>query len=230
MPYQKYDMEIRERILAKTTELFMVYGIKNVTMDMLASELGVSKRTIYEVFNDKEDLVVECLDYIFSKQNEQRMAIIEHSENMVQAMFEIFKVQMQDHKNFPKILQEDLKKYVAIVNKRLFANENFIKERSSTYKLINRGIQEGIIRQEINPEVVDIFVQELFPFIMNNDRIQFKMCGDLEMSLNIIFPYFRGLSTPKGIQMMEDFFDSIDTAGEENALTELKKALNPIIK
>lgn len=227
MPYQNLDMEIKEKIVSKTSELFFIYGIKNVTMDMLASELGISKRTIYEIFNDKENLVIECLDYLFTKQNEDRMEIIKSSDNMVHAMFEIFRIQMNEHKNLPKILMEDIKKYIPIANERLFSKENYIKERSSTYFLIERGKQEGLIRPEINPELVDAFLMELFPFIMNNDRIKFKMCNDLEMSVNIIFPYFRGLATNKGIKMMETYFESIDIDGEENALTELKKALNP---
>ncbi|HMI63571.1 MAG TPA: TetR/AcrR family transcriptional regulator [Puia sp.] len=68
-------MEVKERILSKAADLFMRYGIRSITMDEIASQLGISKKTIYQFFTDKDDLVsaviereiktneVECLGY-----------------------------------------------------------------------------------------------------------------------------------------------------------------------
>jgi TetR/AcrR family transcriptional regulator, cholesterol catabolism regulator len=203
-------MELKERILSKTSELFLVYGIKNVTMDMLASELGISKRTIYEIFGDKENLVVEFLAFVYRKQNTMRMHIIENAEHSIEAMFQIFRSQYLEHKSIPKVFLEDLKKYIPVMNKRLFSDADFLKEHSSSYKLLEKGVQQGIFRKEINTEMVDLFLQELFPFVMNNERIMMRKCEDMEVFTNIILPYFRGLCTIKGINLIDKYFDNLD--------------------
>ena len=63
-------MEIRNLIIAEAAELFKVYGIKSVTMDSIASHLGMSKRTIYEIFSDKDDLLVGVFNWMGEKQKE----------------------------------------------------------------------------------------------------------------------------------------------------------------
>ena len=63
-------MDNRERIIEGAAELFKTYGIKSVTMDSLANHLGMSKRTIYEVFSDKDELLIGVLKRMAEKQKE----------------------------------------------------------------------------------------------------------------------------------------------------------------
>ncbi|MGB4204082.1 MAG: TetR/AcrR family transcriptional regulator [Bacteroidales bacterium] len=62
-------METRERILAKASEMLTSLGVRNVTMDALSASLGMSKRTIYEHFRDKEELVIESIRYMITEHN-----------------------------------------------------------------------------------------------------------------------------------------------------------------
>ena len=70
-------MEIRERIIEGAAHLFKIYGIRAVTMDSLASHLGISKRTIYEVFSDKDELLVSVLQWMGEKQKALVSRILE---------------------------------------------------------------------------------------------------------------------------------------------------------
>ena len=63
-------MDIRDRIIEGAAELFRTYGIKSVTMDSLANHLGISKRTIYEVFSDKDELLIGVLKWMARRQKE----------------------------------------------------------------------------------------------------------------------------------------------------------------
>ena len=67
----------RDRIIAESTDLFVRYGVKSVRMDDIASRLGVSKRTIYELFGDRESLIQTCVEHFYDRQErryEARMA------------------------------------------------------------------------------------------------------------------------------------------------------------
>ena len=63
-------MDYRQRIIEEAAVMFRTYGIRAVTMDMLATQLGISKRTIYEVFRDKDELLHGCLKWMTEKQTE----------------------------------------------------------------------------------------------------------------------------------------------------------------
>ena len=88
-------MTLKERIVIKAGTLFYQYGIKNVSMDDLASSLGISKRTLYENFRDKEEVL---LTYMAGKRDERNNKIVEainRSENMI----EVFLYLIEYHKN-----------------------------------------------------------------------------------------------------------------------------------
>jgi len=79
-------MDVRERIIQRALEQFMTMGIRKVTMDSLASDLNISKRTIYEKFRDKDTLVIECIRHMILSNNDELLDIIEKSANVIEAL------------------------------------------------------------------------------------------------------------------------------------------------
>jgi AcrR family transcriptional regulator len=79
-------MNNRERIIEGAAELFKTYVIRSVTMDSLAGQLGMSKRTIYEVFSDKDELLIGVLSWMAEKQKGLVKRIIDESENSINAI------------------------------------------------------------------------------------------------------------------------------------------------
>ncbi|MBP6870503.1 MAG: helix-turn-helix transcriptional regulator [Bacteroidales bacterium] len=82
-------MESSERIILKSIELFTRYGIRLVTMDQIAEEVGMSKRTIYELFKNKDTLVMECLESIHRKQMTEIQEIAERVSNVIEALYRV---------------------------------------------------------------------------------------------------------------------------------------------
>ncbi|NCC17864.1 MAG: TetR/AcrR family transcriptional regulator, partial [Bacteroidia bacterium] len=74
-------MELRDRIIVETYKLIVSKSCKLITMDEIANNLGISKRTLYENFKDKSTLIEECLNANFEQANEKVMEIMESSEN-----------------------------------------------------------------------------------------------------------------------------------------------------
>ena len=80
-------MEIREKIIEEATKQFLIYGIRNVTMDSIAAALGISKRTVYENFKDKNELVYVCLDTLAAQNEIKNNKIIKTSYNVIETIF-----------------------------------------------------------------------------------------------------------------------------------------------
>jgi TetR/AcrR family transcriptional regulator, cholesterol catabolism regulator len=200
-------MEIREKIMLKSLEKFLSLGIRNVTMDAIAAEAGVSKRTIYELFNDKEDLVVECISYLILKTNEENLKIVEKTENAIEAIFLITKCQKDNREKFTRVFIEDVKKYITRVNAFIFSKKENIKKYSAYYQILEKGIKQGFFRKDIRLDLVDTFMQELISFVHSNERINLLDPSDEDLKNNIFMPYVRGICTPEGLSLVAKYFE-----------------------
>lgn len=82
--------ELRERIVVTATEAFTSKGIKSITMDDIAAALGISKRTLYEVFSDKESLLKECILKAQADRDKYLQQIFEESHNVLEVILAVF--------------------------------------------------------------------------------------------------------------------------------------------
>jgi AcrR family transcriptional regulator len=200
-------MEVRDKILNFALEKFLELGIRNVTMDSIALELGVSKRTIYELFQDKENLVIECIGNLILKTNEENLKIVEKTENAIEAIFLITRCQKDNSEQFTKVFIEDMKKFLPAVNASFYAKKEQLKKYSAYYQILEKGIRQGFIRNDIRIELVDTFMQELISFIHNNERVNMLKPSEEDMRNNIFMPYIRGICTDEGLKLIHKYFD-----------------------
>jgi len=146
-------MTINERILTQAAELFIRSGIRAITMDDISRETGVSKRTIYENFKDKNELLRACLiymDMIHMKENEELMKV---SENTIELVFGVLKQGIRAINAINPVFFGDLKRYHYKVWKETYTinREKYI---SQTFTIIKKGMNEGLFRKEIDIDVV----------------------------------------------------------------------------
>ena len=80
-------MDVKERILAKAADLFLRYGIRSITMDEIAAQLGISKKTIYQFFTDKDDMVSAVIDVEIRKNEDECNLSRDQAENAVHQIF-----------------------------------------------------------------------------------------------------------------------------------------------
>ncbi|MDY0102215.1 MAG: TetR/AcrR family transcriptional regulator [Lentimicrobium sp.] len=201
-------METREKILVRASELFLGMGVKNVTMDYIATETGVSKRTIYELFKDKDDLVVQSLREMIITNNKQMIDIIAKTEHVIEALFLIMKRETERQKDYTRVFIEDIKKYFPAVNESLFACKKNLKEFSASYALLEKGIRENIFRKDLKIELVDNFLHELIGLIHSSERLKIFHPTPEDILRSIFFPYLRGICTWKGIELMDKYFEN----------------------
>jgi len=146
-------LEIKDYIIDGADKLFCQYGFKSVTMDDIAKNLGVSKKTIYQNFKDKNELInILIRDRIVNQDLQMNKCVVE-SENAVQEVF----IGMQDMDFFlatmNPMLFYDLQKY----HQEAWLNFIAFKEKEigkTVAQNLQRGIAEGFYREELNVEII----------------------------------------------------------------------------
>jgi AcrR family transcriptional regulator len=196
-------MEVRERIIVESGKLFGKYGIRSMTMDALAEEMGISKRTIYERFTDKDTLLLEVVRYYKELQTAEAHRVIEESDNVIEAIFRIMKVTISQIEQTNPLFFHDFKKYHTRVLGALSESGEF-RDYSITEKMLNTGVKQKIFRRDLNIEIVNRTLYELFDLFGHDSSLVAAGFHRKEMFDHIIMPYFRGISTEKGITLLEE--------------------------
>jgi AcrR family transcriptional regulator len=194
-------MEIRERIIEGASGLFRTYGIKSVTMDSLANQLGISKRTIYEVFSDKDDLLIAVLTRMARQQKEQLKRVLDESENSIVAIFRMLEINRDYFQDISPAFQADLNKYHhdVLIGK---ADRIDMPDYRNNQQVIENGIKEELFRKEINPDLVNRCLYNLGRSVMDHDLYPFELFSRRDVIRNIFINYLRGISTPKGLDLI----------------------------
>lgn len=192
--------ELKERIIATATEAFTSEGIKCITMDDIAAALGISKRTLYEVFADKESLLKECILKIQSDRDLYSQRIYNQSHNVLEVILAVFQKSIEVFHQTNKRFFEDIKKYPKIYE---MMKDRRASDSEKTMFFFKSGIEQGIFRADVNFAIVNLLVREQFNVLLNTE-----ICNEysfLEVYESIMFTYIRGISTEKGAKVLEDF-------------------------
>ncbi len=196
-------MEVRERIIVESGELFGKYGIRSMTMDALAEEMGISKRTIYERFKDKDTLLLEVIKHYKNQTREQAYDLIDKSDNVIEALFRIIKLTISQVAQMNPIFFHDFKKYHKGVFKE-FAHPGDIRDYSITQKLFETGIEQGVFRDDLHLDIVNRALHSLFDLFGHDSSLVEAGFDRRDLFEHMIIPYFRGLSTKKGRKLLQE--------------------------
>jgi AcrR family transcriptional regulator len=159
-----------ERILIAAEGMFFRYGIRSVTMEDIAKELSISKKTIYQYFKDKDEIVLRVSRQIFEKEQAMMYQMQKEGENVIHEMVLISRYIRQHVAEANPSAMHDLQKFYPEAWKSFLA----FKHESLTLieSTIEKGIAEGYFRAEVNPRILAIvrsesielsFDQRLFP-------------------------------------------------------------------
>lgn len=192
--------ELRERIIETAVEAFSAHGIKSITMDDIATSLGISKRTLYEVFSDKETLLEECILKGQREGEDFLKNVLATSENVLEVLLKCYQRSIEKFHATNKKFFEDIKKYPKAY--QLMKN-NRNRSSEDTVNFFKEGVKQGIFRDDVNFAIINLLVRDQLDLLMNSD-----ICNEysfLEVYESIMFTFLRGISTEKGARVLEDF-------------------------
>lgn len=192
--------ELRERIVQTAVESFSTHGIKSITMDDIAASLGISKRTLYEIFSDKESLLEECI--LSEQQNTDALIknILDTSSNVLEVILRCYQWSIEKFHATNKKFFEDIKKYPKAYE---LMKSNHNRSSEDTVNFFKEGVKQGLFRSDVNFAIVNLLVRGQIDLLMNSN-----ICDEysfLEVYESIMFTFLRGISTEKGSRELDNF-------------------------
>ncbi len=199
-------MDNRSRIIEEAAKLFRAYGIRAVTMDMLSANLGISKRTLYEIFSDKDELLHGVIGWMTEKKKELMDHIMQNSENVIEAIFKLIAIMSDHYREMSPAFKMDIRKFYShVINNPLKINEQHNQKNSE--EIIRRGIQEGLFRDDIDIEITNRCLLEFSKIKQEDDIVSEDSLMDEKVMRNIFINYLRGISTLKGLELI-NYYES----------------------
>ena len=202
-------MEEKTNFLSKATQLFIENGAKSVTMDEIAKEFGISKKTVYQKYKNKEELLEEVLKYKLQEVIERLKYLDENIDNAVARMFcrdeEIDKV---SHSNNNILIRQLLKYYPAIFHKHML---NFSAKFSEVLvHNIEKGRKQGLYREDFDPE---LYAKLFFQIVMSYDSSPYfdvELIERENFMQETMFFYLNAITNEKGKEVLKNLKQKLD--------------------
>ncbi|MBA6157180.1 TetR/AcrR family transcriptional regulator [Tenacibaculum sp. S7007] len=194
---------MKNKILEKAGEMFLNYGFKSVTMDDIANELAISKKTLYKYFSNKADLVDDSIVAVQKAIDDTIMFIKEQKHNAIEEEFAVKAVFKEMFKNAKTSPMFQLKKYFPESYTNLVEREVCMFRECNTDNL-EKGIEQGLYRPEINKDLVTNFYFTLIFGVFDSDNYGEKMDELMKVEYQILEYHIRAIATKKGIEVLEN--------------------------
>ncbi len=203
---QKMDtqQDNKTRIADKALELFIMYGIRSVSMDEIATSLGMSKKTIYNYYTDKDGLVLDVVQRFLDKNCQDNMADEHAAKNAVHESFMAIERTSELFSSMNPVVMFDLEKYHPRAYK-VFVNYKQNVLYNALKRNIENGINEGLYRADLNVELIvrvrlqTVLLAFLPEIYMHADT------GLAKTNEELVYLFLYGLSTPKGYQVINKY-------------------------
>ena len=197
-----YRTALRERIIEKAMQDFSTNGIRAVKMDTLATELGISKRTLYELFEDKETLLFEGIKVFADRKREYIQNYAEEGHDVIDIIMEAYRMKLEEVRSVNPNFYLDLTKYPKLSE---HMKESQKRSREGFLAFMKRGVDDGYFRPDVNYELVPHIFDALGQYILSNSLIQ--QYSVEELFSNGFLIALRGFCTDKGLHTIDDLME-----------------------
>jgi len=195
-----YKQGLKDKILDAAMHDFAAHGIKAVRMDDIAQELGISKRTLYEIYENKEVMLYEGVKKFKAIRDERVVLMVSECSNVMDVLMRIYSLKVAEFKQVNPNFYSDIGKYPMV--KRLL-EEDRKNNHQRTLTFMKRGVSEGYFRKDVDYMLVIRMFDALNMYVM---REEIYRQYSLEHILNnLFFVTLRGFCTTKGVEVLDDF-------------------------
>ncbi|MBP4138694.1 MULTISPECIES: TetR/AcrR family transcriptional regulator [Flavobacterium] len=199
---------MKEKIISKASELFLKLGFKSVTMDDIAGEMCISKKTIYKYFCNKEVLIEESTSMVHKQVHQIIDTIVAKNYNAIYENFEIremFRDMFKNNTDTSAIYQ--LKKHYPEIYQNVMSHE--IEQCSHYFREnIEKGIRENLYRKDLN---IDIYVKFYYTLIFHINETTMSEKEAQKIELEALEYHTRAMATSEGILELEKQLKKITT-------------------
>lgn len=195
---------MKDKIVQKATELFLKLGFKSVTMDDLATEMAISKKTIYTHFKNKTALVRECAFSVLNSITAGIDQICAQDINPIEELFQIKKFIMQKLEEDQTSAQFQLQKYYPEISKKIHQNQ-LEKMLEWIRTNINNGIEQGLYRKNLDSDFIGRLYFMGLTGIQDQNLFPIKKFSSKYRTEEFLEYHLRGIVTPEGLITLNKF-------------------------
>ncbi|RWY54190.1 TetR/AcrR family transcriptional regulator [Mucilaginibacter gilvus] len=197
-------MSQEERIIKGALDLFLQAGIKSVTMDDIARHLGMSKKTIYQYFGDKNELVVALVTARLQEDEREMNAIMESSSNVIEEMIKMMKCSEDILSRVNPIVFHDMQKYhpEAWQEFQRFKAEVIINKLE---ELLLKGISQGFIRDDIDVKILATMRVNQVEMGFNTQIFPIAHFNSWKVQVQLLEHFNYGICTMKGHELLDNY-------------------------
>jgi|SRR5436190_8964113 len=198
------EKETKDRILLGAWELFLKFGIRSVSMDDVARHLSVSKKTLYQYFADKDEIVTRVAEYHMETNHKQYEGLRESAKNAIDELVKISVCLKKDFQKMNPSLLFDLKKF----HPKAWASWLQHKQkhiRESITRNLDQGVEEGFYRPEINKDILAGVRLELIQLSFDEEVFPTAKYNLAEVNVQIFEHFIYGILTDKGRKVYEKY-------------------------
>lgn len=197
-------MEDQKQFLRKATELFIEHGSKTLTMDDIAREFGISKKTLYQKYKNKEALIEEVLDFKLKEIIEKMRKLDTEVENAVERMFcRDEQMERAVSSNKSMMIRQLVKYYPAIYHKHM---ANFSEKFTEVLvKNIEKGRKQGVYREDFNAEInAKLFIQMMMSYD-SSPIFEVNKINRHDFNIEVMMLYMNAITTEKGKEVLKKY-------------------------
>ncbi|MBR6600598.1 MAG: TetR/AcrR family transcriptional regulator [Bacteroidaceae bacterium] len=193
-------IDLRERIVMEATILFQAQGVKQVRMDDIARELSISKKTLYELFSDKEELLLEVVKVISMSFHQNVRKIIGSSTNVLEQIFMLYRWVIEHCREVNPLFFIELMRYPQV---QTFFEQVHVQHADRIKEWLQMGVKQELLRDDVNYEVFlrqDGF--QIDKLLINPEVRNYppKVIYD-----SVVLVMLRGLATDKGLEIIKQW-------------------------
>ena len=193
-----YRHTLRENILSTAMHDFIRHGIKAVKMDDIAGQLGISKRTLYELYDNKGVLLLESVKYWKAKKDLEMAALAAQSTNVMETIMTFYYAKVEDLKSTNPLLYAEIVKYPQVVE---FFEQEKKRNQEISRRFLQRGLDEGYFRSDIDYELLGMLLDNVPQSVLQQQLYRQYNIDELYSSMVLVL--LRGICTPKGIEELD---------------------------
>lgn len=202
---------LKMKIMECAMTAFVQHGIKAVKMDDIAQLMGISKRTLYEVFQDKEQLLLEGVRFHYGKRRDAFMDFARSADSVMDIILELYRLKVEETQVVNPQFFVDMRMYPTVVK---YTDDNYEQTMQDMGDFFRRGVAEGYFRSDVNLELAILLIDAIEHYVAEHsliERFSFK-----ELFGNMVLVTLRGLCTLKGIHVL----DAAEAAHGQNSLND----------
>ncbi len=197
----------KHQIVQAAFSQFRQFGFKNVTMDDLARNIGVSKKTLYELFEDKDDLVLESVKYMLDSNQCETEDAFKKSKNAVEQIIAILVIMEKMVRGMNLVCYIDLQRHYPVAYK-------YLQEHKESYLFeciaenLRQGIKEELYREDVDIDIIARFRMESSLIVFQNNIFPQEKYDIVKVNTQIFANYMYGVATLKGHKLLSKYLSS----------------------